>query len=264
MGYTLDQVEEETKIRKFYLKALEDENFELLPARVYAIGFVRRYARFLCLNEDEAVQWFKEMISPAEYETEDIAHKDEAKRKWKWPEVKWQTVVAAVIFLILAIWLGKIVVGYIADSIEQNRSYAPGVPVEQGEPSVVRPDSDEGAKAPETKPSSEEDRESGAGISSETSDKDAASSPGETGTAGEKVTVKLRATDRSWVSLYVDGEKAFSGIMNANEETQVSGYEVTLTVGNAGGILVTVDGKDLGYLGRSGEVIRNKVFTGGS
>ena len=41
-GYSLDYIEEETKIRKLYIEALEQETFDLLPPKVYATGFVRR------------------------------------------------------------------------------------------------------------------------------------------------------------------------------------------------------------------------------
>lgn len=228
---------------------------------------MRRYARFLSLNEDEAVEWFKEMVSPAEHEVEDISLGDGVKPKWKWPAVKWQTVLAAVIFLVLAIWLGKIVVGYIAHNVEENRSLSPTAPVEQAKPSAPAGDSHGDGGASQGKPGSRQENTAGneeenrTDMSSGAVDRESTPTPGGVEQPAKKVTVKLRATDRSWVSIYVDGEKAFSGIMNANEETQVSGYKVTLTIGNAGGVLVTVDGKDLGYLGKSGEVVRNKVFT---
>src|SRR2546425_10160675 len=50
LGLGLAEVERETHIRGRYLAALEDERFELLPARAYAKGFLRVYAGFLGLE----------------------------------------------------------------------------------------------------------------------------------------------------------------------------------------------------------------------
>jgi cytoskeletal protein RodZ len=44
------ELEQQTKIRSKYLKALEDEKFELLPAPTYVKGFLRNYADALGLE----------------------------------------------------------------------------------------------------------------------------------------------------------------------------------------------------------------------
>jgi cytoskeleton protein RodZ len=49
-GLSLSQVEADTKIRSRYIRALEDENFELLPGGTYAKGFLRAYADYLGLD----------------------------------------------------------------------------------------------------------------------------------------------------------------------------------------------------------------------
>jgi cytoskeleton protein RodZ len=43
-------VERATKIRPKYLRALEDEQFEILPSQTYVKGFLRTYAEFLGLD----------------------------------------------------------------------------------------------------------------------------------------------------------------------------------------------------------------------
>jgi hypothetical protein len=44
------ELEQATKIRGKYLRALEDEQFEVLPAQTYVRGFLRTYAEFLGLD----------------------------------------------------------------------------------------------------------------------------------------------------------------------------------------------------------------------
>src|SRR3954469_24417606 len=49
---TLDfpEIEQATKIRAKYLRALEDEQFDVLPAETYVKGFLRSYAEYLGLD----------------------------------------------------------------------------------------------------------------------------------------------------------------------------------------------------------------------
>ena len=55
-GITLYDVEQDIRINRAYLAALEEAKFELLPAPVYARGFMRSYARYLGLDPDEALR----------------------------------------------------------------------------------------------------------------------------------------------------------------------------------------------------------------
>ena len=49
-GLDFPELEERTKIRPKYLRALEDERFDLLPAPTYVRGFLRSYAEALGLD----------------------------------------------------------------------------------------------------------------------------------------------------------------------------------------------------------------------
>src|SRR5256714_7930434 len=49
-GLEYPQIELATKIRAKYIRALEDEQFELLPTGTYIKGFLRSYAEFLGLD----------------------------------------------------------------------------------------------------------------------------------------------------------------------------------------------------------------------
>ena len=51
-GLSLDQVAQQLKLAPRQVKALEDENFGLLPGRTFTRGFLRNYARLLNLDPD--------------------------------------------------------------------------------------------------------------------------------------------------------------------------------------------------------------------
>lgn len=57
-GITLEDVERDTHVSRRYLQALENEDFSIFPAPVYARGFLRTYARYLGLNPDDLVRAF--------------------------------------------------------------------------------------------------------------------------------------------------------------------------------------------------------------
>jgi cytoskeletal protein RodZ len=54
-GVSLENIAEATKIGTRLLRALEEEHFELLPGGIFNKGFVRAYAKYLGLNEEETV-----------------------------------------------------------------------------------------------------------------------------------------------------------------------------------------------------------------
>jgi len=49
-GLDFPELEQGTKIRGKYLRALEDEQFDVLPAQTYVKGFLRSYAEYLGLD----------------------------------------------------------------------------------------------------------------------------------------------------------------------------------------------------------------------
>ena len=49
-GLTLEDAERDTRISRRYLRALEDEAFDIIPAPVYARGFLRSYSQYLGLE----------------------------------------------------------------------------------------------------------------------------------------------------------------------------------------------------------------------
>lgn len=51
---SLDEVAQETKIQKGYIKAIEKADYARLPHSVQMLGFVKRYARLLGLDENTA------------------------------------------------------------------------------------------------------------------------------------------------------------------------------------------------------------------
>jgi cytoskeleton protein RodZ len=58
-GMEIETVEERTKIRGKYLRALEDEEWDVLPGPAYTRGFIRAYAELLGLDSEVLVDEYR-------------------------------------------------------------------------------------------------------------------------------------------------------------------------------------------------------------
>lgn len=56
---TMEEISSELCIRKIYLTALEEGDYDTLPPIPYGIGYVRTYASYLGLNPERAVRLYK-------------------------------------------------------------------------------------------------------------------------------------------------------------------------------------------------------------
>ncbi|MCZ6482445.1 MAG: DUF4115 domain-containing protein [Alphaproteobacteria bacterium] len=70
LGQKLADVSAVLRIRRVFLEAIEEDQFDQLPGAPYAIGFIRAYAGHLGLDADEVVRCFKEQASGLERQTD--------------------------------------------------------------------------------------------------------------------------------------------------------------------------------------------------
>jgi cytoskeleton protein RodZ len=77
----------------------------------------------------------------------------------------------------------------------------------------------------------------------------------------DHVVLNLSATEKTWLSITSEGKHLFSGFLEPSQTKTLTGLEAArMTVGNAGGIEVRLNGKPIGPIGKSGQV-RTVVFT---
>jgi hypothetical protein len=70
-GLDFPEIEQATKIRGKYLRALEEEQFDVLPAQTYVKGFLRSYADYLGLDGQLYVDEFNSRYVRGEFEEEE-------------------------------------------------------------------------------------------------------------------------------------------------------------------------------------------------
>lgn len=238
---TLRDVEAATKIRLKYLEALENEDFSQLPGRVYTIGFLRSYAKFLGLDDYALVAEYKAsnknqdatpVPTPESGESENI--------KGLSPNLIKIVAFALVIFLMVSI---SVIYQHQQDNsepLENQLSSSAGIEQQDSsssdlkeEPSVESPPIE--ANPPEI-PENTYENEHIAGLN-----------------------VEVRAIDEPgnacWINVIIDGKQHFSGTLAAGQSMDFQGEKVVrIKFGNAGGVRVKVNGKDQGVIGEKGSV----------
>jgi cytoskeletal protein RodZ len=63
---TLQQAEDDTKIRVKYIQAMENDDFDLMPSAAYVKGFLRTYSDYLDLDANVIVEEYRSRFEPNE------------------------------------------------------------------------------------------------------------------------------------------------------------------------------------------------------
>ena len=230
-GLSLEAVEEETKIRRKYLQALEGEQFQILPGPIYAKAFLKNYAKFLKINMEEALEAYNQHFS-GETVPEAFGTKSEEQVNVKVPGKPryWLYLAAAVVIVGLAFS-----VFYAAGGAWLSRPMVPAREgVNKGEPAAqTPPQTGEQTKAPvgQTPPVS---------------------------TSGVKMVINVK-NKKSWIRVVVDGNPVFQGELSAGESKNFEAKDkIVIRLGNAGAVEVLVNGQNHGFLGGDGDVVERE------
>ncbi|HVP79343.1 MAG TPA: helix-turn-helix transcriptional regulator [Thermodesulfobacteriota bacterium] len=82
---SLEEISKFTKVREHYLKAIEEDQYELLPAIPYVKGFLNVYARYLTLNPKDVLlqyeNYLKSLVPPETIQLQQAPKKKTA-RAW--------------------------------------------------------------------------------------------------------------------------------------------------------------------------------------
>jgi cytoskeleton protein RodZ len=88
--------------------------------------------------------------------------------------------------------------------------------------------------------------------------------PAGQGGAGAVMVLQIDARKECWISIAADGKKQWQGTMRAAATRRVEAREaVTLMLGDAGAVALTLNGKPLSFAGRSGEVKTLSISSNG-
>jgi cytoskeleton protein RodZ len=85
-----------------------------------------------------------------------------------------------------------------------------------------------------------------------------AADPAHPTTAGGARELRVVANADTWLSIAIDEGRRESVLLHAGEARVWTAADTfTVTIGNAGGVTLSIDGRELPALGRPGQVVRN-------
>lgn len=103
------ELEERTKIRPKYLRALEDERFDILPAPTYVRGFLRSYAEALGLEGQPFVDEYNSRFTVGEDDAPLRARRVPVQRRSPGPR---ESRIAAVALVAIAVATALVIVAW--------------------------------------------------------------------------------------------------------------------------------------------------------
>jgi len=254
---SLQQAEDDTKIRKRYLQALEEDEYDVIPGRVYAKGFLRTYAGYLGLNQEEIMMEFKLMSPPAKDDYQKVViHAGNNRRRSTRSDKRAYLVTVLIALLAIATLL---VYNFIYKDTQPNETGKPSVS-EENNTAVPQP-----AGEPSGGSGAPADSSPGGPAGSSGQDDPATNqaNPVNNGQEQTGINITLNGKDETcWAKITVDGTVKFSGFIYPGETKSFTGTsKIVVTLGNAGAVEVIHNGKNLGAIGVMGEVVKNKEFT---
>ena len=113
LGITIEEASKETKIRKKYILALENDEFSKIPGRVYEKAFLKTYADFLGIDKDKILDEYQLDQQLDGVEEESLGRKRRTKKNKKSTIFNFLSMItgkAMIIILIILLFGG--VVGY--------------------------------------------------------------------------------------------------------------------------------------------------------
>jgi len=283
----LDEISHELRISPRFLEAIEEERFDRLPAGVFAKSFVRQYARYLELDEEELTGEVQRVLEPpvppADARPPRVAPMDiHLPRVERWDTIgdlrssQWSWLPSlALVVLVMIVCSGVYAFWQRARRPMTAQTAAPTVtarpsaaPTPQPQTAPPQPQAEAAPSAskplPSTAPAPAVQATNPAPSHIQSADRptpEALAAPLPSSSAA--VRLQLTAEEPVWVMARGDGKNLFTGTLQANQTQSVEANgTLLLRLGNAGGVNLTLNGKPLGAVGPKGQ-IRELQFTSG-
>lgn len=263
-GLTVKAVAQEICVQSTYLKAIENGEYDLLPAQTFAVGFVRSYATALGENADEIVAAFKDecglpkspkLMTPA---SKAVEHPKARKKVPGWLSPLAGLVGASLCWMVLG---GSLTgTAMVADAENEIANEKAQLAALQSNLSVEPPEATSASQAISTEPVAVTEVEVREPVTTAPASRSLfipAAHADAVPTASSLNGVVLEAFEDTWVRLArTDGTEVWSGILRAGQSYRPSeAGQILLSTSNAGGLSLKQGSADIVQLGARGEIV---------
>jgi len=271
-GVSLAEISASTRISIRFLQAIENEDLSKLPGGIFTRSFVRTYARYLGLDEERVLADCQ--LAGKQKPEVDIRRISTSRARPDGTATRTRIIGLVVAIALLA---GGYALFRHSRRVREERNSTPvAITPSTPAPSANLPANAAAAQpampaTPESNPTQTvTPTSSGGGTTGSGTPRSGPPSPGakanptEQGATSEAASpaaalsdlvLQVAATERAWVAVDADGKTVLQKVMNSNEVENLKAHNsFDVTVGNAQGIVLTLNGETLKPLGRSGEV----------
>lgn len=226
-----------TRINVKFLQAIEDGEFSILP-QAYVRAFIREYAAQVGINPDESIKKYMQSTQP-QLNNETITPTPATKVRLSKQKGFSQTTILIILTIIVVVGL----IGSLTFFRDDPEKAVDEIPFQQS------------VEATEKKPMPD----------SSISNLDKPSLPSllpPASVSGDSLLLFISASESAWISLIID-DKVKSEILLLTDKSMhwKAAHNFKLTVGNAGGIKIRLNNKEVPSLGKRGVVIRDFILT---
>ena len=269
-GYTLDDLQQITKIQKRYLQAIEDGKPDILPGRFYARAFVKQYADIVGLDGEKLLE--ENMDQTSKEASEEFAESvnvaptrsTQGKKNDFLNDFNEHLPTILIFLLVAAIFVVIYIAWRQTDGGNGDNALINEENTEQVQSPITDEENDTAADEDNAEENTEEDtdeEEQAVEISDSTG---GATTYAVTGTPPEEQTVTLTANGGdSWVSVSVDGGSEEAALLSDGQSLDVNfdadTSEVNVVVGNAAVTDVALNDTTLEYAQESEGIVRQDL-----
>lgn len=248
-GLSLSDIFETTRVGLNYLAAVESGEFTLLPPPVYARDFIRKYAQTVGIDE-------KPILSSYEKHLESLKPKiKEMEIQKPWPETGRNN---RFLFVSLAavIIAGTLVSAlFLYDQAGKPTSPPPVADSPSPAPVIAEP-----SPATEVATSSDQATTRGSVTAPPAEATRQSPQPQPAAAAGKTHHLMIETHELTWIRITEDRNPSYQVLLRPGEKIERTASDFfQLDIGNAGGVNLTFQGKPLGSLGKSGQIVHIRL-----
>lgn len=262
LGKSFEDIFQETKINPEYLKKIEEGQFDFLP-RPYVVAYLKTFANKVELDGQALVdQWLEAEKAHLQAAEDDQAEAPVGEQRAAdiVPELKQSKTSPPVrrfsreILGGVGLVLGVLLLLYYFSQNNQPSSSQQAAEIETQQESVQ--------EIPIQAMVAESEKRVQQALIPPVPENDPASAS----TAGRPgdLLLKVEATENVWMKIVIDGVDESEYTFRPGNRYQWDGsHEFRLIIGNAGGVRLYLNGRDLGEIGESGQVARLTIDKNG-
>jgi cytoskeleton protein RodZ len=260
-GLSLEAVAKVTRISLKSLEALEGNEFIALPAPIFIRSFLKTYASFLGLNPDKVIALYESQTGMIGVSSANGAQ----------PEKRFPRMIFLIVIPLLIVLIGG---GIYWFSSSRKAVKSPSLPSPSPSPATAPETVKSPSPPPEPSPSKEVARApekaqpapkrevriapttppSSPPPPSASSAVNLASPPEEK--KERRHILRVQAREQTWVRVQTDDQPEFEVLLEPKEKAVwTARRDMKITLGNAGGVDMTFNGKKVRGFGESGQVV---------